>query len=153
MSRTLSSIVGNKYVVFAVRVVLGLVFIYASIDKIAHPDGFAQNIYNYRMLPHTVINVMAIIMPWMELACGALIVTGVFLRGSALWIALMLLIFIMALSNAVARGLDIDCGCFRVEGGHSAGVRRLIEDVFMFAGALIVLFHASPALSLSRRSR
>ena len=143
----------NKYVIFSIRLTLGIVFIYASIDKIAQPGAFAENIYNYRMLPHWAINVMALVMPWLELLCGVLIIAGVFMRGSAFMIGLMLGVFIIAIAAALTRGLDISCGCFSMEGGHGVAVDLLIRDVLMFAGAAIVLFLGTSALSLRMGSR
>ncbi len=148
--RLLKLVISNKYVIFAIRLTLGFVFIYAAIDKIAQPGAFAENIYNYRMLPHWAINVMALVMPWLELICGVLIIAGVFLRGSAFLIGLMLGVFIIAISAALVRGLDISCGCFTMEGGHGVAVDLLIRDVLMFAGAAIVLFLGTSALSLRR---
>jgi putative oxidoreductase len=72
------------------------------------------------------------------------------LRGSALMIAVMLGVFIIAISAALVRGLDISCGCFTVEGGHSVAVDLLVRDVLMFAGALIVMFLGTSAFSLKR---
>ena len=148
----LRSIVSNKYLILGIRLVLGFVFIYAAIDKIAHPADFAQNIYNYRMLPYWTINLMALVMPWLELLCGVLIAVGWLLRGSAFMIGFMLLVFIIAISAALIRGLDISCGCFSVEGGHEVAVDLLIRDILMFIGAAIVLFFGSSALSLARRA-
>ena len=148
--RIIRQVISNKYVVLAIRLILGFVFIYASVDKIAHPGPFAESIYNYRMLPYWAINLMAIVMPWLELVCGVLIIAGVLLRGSAFMIAVMLGVFIIALSAALARGLDISCGCFSVEDGHGVAVDLLVRDVLMFAGALIVVFLGTSALSLRR---
>jgi len=142
----------NKYLILAIRLVLGFVFIYASIDKIAHPGEFAQSIYNYRMLPHWAINLMALVMPWLELMCGALIALGVFLRGSSFMIGVMLGVFIIAISSALVRGLDISCGCFSAQGGHAVAVDLLVRDVLMFAGAAIVMFLGTSALSVGRRA-
>jgi putative oxidoreductase len=154
MQRTLTNIISNKYLVLAIRLVLGIVFIYAAIHKIAHPADFAQDIYNYRMLPHTFINLMALTLPWLEIICGVLIVVGVFTRGSALLIGFMLFVFIIAISFALLRGLDISCGCFSSGGenvGHGVAVDLLIRDILMFVGSLIVLFYAGSAFSLARR--
>jgi len=143
MQRTLTNIISNKYLVLAIRLVLGIVFIYAAIDKIANPAAFAQSIYNYRMLPHTFINFMALTLPWLEI-----------IWGSALLIGFMLFIFIIAISFALVRGLDISCGCFSSGGGgggHGVAVDLLIRDILMFAGSLIVLFYAGSAFSLARR--
>jgi uncharacterized membrane protein YphA (DoxX/SURF4 family) len=145
-------IFSNKYLILAIRLVLGVVFIYASVDKIIHPAAFAQNIYNYRMLPDGFINFMALTMPWLELICGGLIIAGVFVRGSAFLIGFMLLVFIVAISFALVRGLDISCGCFSQAGGHTVAVDLLVRDVLMFVGAVLVLFFAGPAFSLARRA-
>ena len=150
MNSRLTAILSNKWLILAIRLILGITFIWASIDKIANPGGFALSIYNYRMLPHETINLMAIVMPWLELVTGILIIIGVFMRGSAFWIGLMLLVFIVALSSALARGLDIDCGCFSVDGGHGVDTGLLIRDILMFFGALIVMFFGTPALTLRR---
>jgi uncharacterized membrane protein YphA (DoxX/SURF4 family) len=144
-------IISNKYVILGIRLVLGFVFIYASIDKIANPAGFAEAIYNYRMLPHWTINFMALVMPWLELFCGVLIVAGPLFRGSAFMIGVMLVVFIIAISFALVRGLDISCGCFTTEGGHGVAVDLLIRDILMLAGASIVVFFGTSALTLGRR--
>jgi uncharacterized membrane protein YphA (DoxX/SURF4 family) len=150
MREGLRQVLSNKWLILAIRLILGVTFIWASIDKIANPGGFAVSIYNYRMLPHETINLMAIVMPWLELVTGILIIVGVFMRGSAFWIGLMLLVFIVALSSALVRGLDINCGCFSVEGGHGVDKGLLIRDILMFFGALIVMFYGTTALTLRR---
>ena len=152
MNGALVKILSNKYLILGIRLVLGAVFIYAALDKIAQPAEFARNIYNYRMLPDTFINFMALTLPWLEIICGVLIIVGVFTRGSAFLIGFMLLIFIVAISVALVRGLDISCGCFSQEAGHGVAVDLLIRDILMFLGALMVLFFAGPAFSLARRS-
>ncbi len=148
MNGRLREILSNKWLILAIRLILGVTFIWASLDKIANPGGFALSIYNYRMLPHETINFSAIVMPWLELVTGILIIAGIFMRGSAFWIGLMLLVFIIALSSALARGLDIDCGCFSVDGGHGVDTGLLIRDILMFFGALVVIFFGTSALTL-----
>jgi len=148
--RTVEKVVSNKYVVFAARVILGVVFIYASLDKIQHPGEFAQAIYNYRMVPNVVINVMAIVLPWLELICGILIIVGVLVRGSALLIGAMLAVFIIALSSALMRGLDISCGCFTLEGGRSIAANTLVEDILLIICAGIVLLYGGKAFSFKK---
>jgi len=150
MNGRMTEVLSNKWLILAIRLVLGVTFIWASIDKIANPGGFADSIYNYRMLPHETINLMAIVMPWLELVTGILIIAGILMRGSAFWIGLMLLVFIVALSSALARGLDIDCGCFSVEGGHGVDMWLLLRDILMFLGALIVMFFGTSAMTLRR---
>jgi putative oxidoreductase len=150
---TLKKIVSNNYFLLGLRLTLGVVFIYASIDKIDKPGGFAEAIYNYRMMPHATINLMAIVMPWLELICGVLIIIGLFVRGSALLIGFMLLVFVVAISFALVRGLDISCGCFKVEGGHDLALGLLIRDVLMLIASAIVVVFGGPSFSLRRRER
>ena len=66
------------------RIVLGVVLIYASIDKIIHPEAFAKLIGNYNVLPFGLENVVAIILPTLELIVGCCLILGIMLDGSAI---------------------------------------------------------------------
>ena len=57
---------------WAARIV-GLVFVAASLYKIASPAEFARIIDNYRILPGIMVNLAAVVMPWLELFAGALL--------------------------------------------------------------------------------
>lgn len=94
------------------RLILGVVFIYASIDKILHPAAFAVAVYNYQILPDALINLTAIILPWLELLLGIFLVLGVCLPGVVFLSNMLLATFFGALVFNLARGLDINCGCF-----------------------------------------
>lgn len=118
------------------RLILGGVFVFAGVVKIIDPAGFASNIGNYRMLPHEWINLLAITLPWIEVVVGGLLIVGLWKRTNAFLIALMLVVFIAAISQAVARDLNIDCGCFGTVEGRKVGIITIAEDFAMFAGAL-----------------
>lgn len=109
---------GPRVIHLLARLLLGAVFIYASYDKILHPAAFAKAIYNYQILPDTTINLVALVLPWLELLVGAALVIGVWLPGAVPLANAMLLTFFGALIYSVARGLNVDCGCF----GPSTGV-------------------------------
>ena len=98
--------------VLCARMILGAVFIYASIDKIVHPEAFAKAVYNYQILPDALINLTAIILPWLELLLGICLVLGACLPGVVFLSNMLLAIFFGALVFNLARGLDINCGCF-----------------------------------------
>jgi len=89
-----------------------VVFIYASVNKILHPAAFAEAVYNYQILPGELINLTAIILPWLELILGVFLILGLWLPGAVLLINLLLVTFFVALVFNLARGLDIHCGCF-----------------------------------------
>lgn len=100
------------YLYHGARIVLGLVFIYASYDKILHPAAFAKIIYNYQMLPDKLINLTAILLPWLELVIGCLLISGLWLPGAVFISNVLLIIFFCILIYNKARGLNINCGCF-----------------------------------------
>tara|TARA_B100000959_G_scaffold87635_1_gene92900 strand:- start:30 stop:485 length:456 start_codon:yes stop_codon:yes gene_type:complete len=123
------------------RVILGVILVYASIDKIVHPEEFAKSIGNYNVLPFGLENLLGIILPVLELLVGSCLILGIMLDGSAIITAGMMTVFIIALSQAMIRGIDINCGCFKVtveNGGHQVGIRRIIED-FLFLGMSIMI--------------
>jgi uncharacterized membrane protein YphA (DoxX/SURF4 family) len=126
---------------FIIRLALGLVFIYASMDKIANPEEFAKAINNYRMMPDWILNIMAIYLPWILFA-GTFLVFGIYVRGSTLVINVLMVIFIIAISAALFRGIDIHCGCFSTEGGEKVGLLKLLED-FAYLAAGYWIYYTS----------
>jgi uncharacterized membrane protein YphA (DoxX/SURF4 family) len=131
----------NKWFVLAIRVVLGAVFIYASVDKITHPDAFARIIHNYRLFPPALINIIAIITPWIELLAGTLLIVGWKHKAANLIIFGMLAAFIIALSISYARGININCGCFSTAATTKSDLLiRIIEDVLMAVGCILIGF-------------
>jgi len=99
----------------ALRVGLGLLFVLASLDKIAHPALFAQAVAHYRLLPAGLVNPVAILLPWTEAVAGLALVCGAFARGAALVLAGLMTVFFAALAASLVRGLDVACGCFTVD--------------------------------------
>jgi len=118
---------------------LGGLFIFAGVEKILDPKQFAQSIIYYQVLPIWVINAMALILPWWEVAAGIAILTRSWRRVGAWLILLMLIVFTGAIASAVSRGLNISCGCFG-KGSGSAGFPKLAENFAMIAAAGMVLW-------------
>lgn len=124
---------------WGLRVVLGGVFLYAGGLKIADPVAFAGNIAAYKLLPTFGNYLVAAILPWVELLCGLLLVAGYRVRAAATLVLIMNLIFVAALTSAIVRGLDIDCGCFRQNGPRTTPWAALLRDLALIAGNLILL--------------
>lgn len=138
-----------SYLQLAARIVLGVVFIYASAHKIMEPEGFAEAIANYQILPAALVNPSALLLPWVELVCGICLVFGVLSRGSALILAALLVIFIWALGFSIYRGLDISCGCFSTSnGGIGSMYADIAADLLLLSIALWVLFRPSKTKSI-----
>jgi uncharacterized membrane protein YphA (DoxX/SURF4 family) len=126
-----------------VRILLGILFIYASYPKILDPAGFSRTVYYYRLLPPAAVNLVAIVLPWIEILVGALLVIGFKVRGAALVATTSLLVFAAAMTSAYVRGLNIDCGCFSSTGGHGIDARRILEDVVLVGAAAFVYWAAA----------
>lgn len=121
-----------------IRVILGLLFLYAGAGKIADPFAFAVDIYNYKLFPEPIIGFIAVFIPWLEAVAGACLILGVNIRGASLIISALLFSFIILIGVSAIRGLDVECGCFSgIE--RSVGFLAIGEDIVMLAGALFIL--------------
>lgn len=122
------------------RLVVGGIFIYASLDKLQNPDSFALVIHHYRLVPYSMLHPFAMLLPVLEFIVGVALVLGIRQRGAALLTALMNIMFIAALSSALMRGLDISCGCFHTDSGHGVGLSLLLRDALLLLACLPPLF-------------
>jgi len=145
----------NKYLLIVLRLIVGGFFVYASLDKLLNQEAFARAIYNYKFLPDIFINIQAIVMPYAELVAGILLIIGIFKRGSSLIISIMLIIFLIALTQAYYRGLDISCGCFSLEtvSQKSDIIQRIIEDIFLLIASLIIFFKSKLILNNNNNNK
>lgn len=126
------------------RVGLASVFIYAGVVKIGDPAGFTQEIEAYRLVPTVIAQATAVYLPWLEIAIGAGVLLPWTVRGAACLQAGLMVVFIVALSLAWARGLDITCGCFG-GGAKAANYPWLIgRDVVFLIGSGLIWFRARP---------
>jgi len=131
------------------RVVLGAIFLYAAYSKL-YFDGawhlhdyhffFAMAIDSYKMLPLSVVEWMARILPWFELLLGALLIVGIGLRWAGSITTALLLVFIGAMTRAKILGLEINCGCFG--NNEKLGTATLIRDSSLLVLALAVTIGA-----------
>ena len=125
------------------RILLGAIFIYASMDKIADPSGFADVIANYRILPPWLVPITAICLPWIEAICGTALVIGRLELGSSVLINLMMLVFIGATLYNGYRGLDIACGCFSLSAKEPSNMAlNTIRDIVILTMGIWVMFNA-----------
>lgn len=135
----------------AAGIVLGGVFLYASLDKIAQPGEFARIVYHYQVigpsarLGYVPANLLAVALPWTEAVAGLLLIAGVWRREAAAVVSMLLVTFLVAVGSALYRSIDIEnCGCFTVEGaGRQAGLWLLVGDAALLAVALFLA--ATPA--------
>jgi len=140
------------------RLLLGGLFLYASLDKIADPPAFARIVYQWQVLGAVPSNLVAVILPWLEALAGVLLLAGIWRREAALVVALLLVVFMAAAGSVMARGIDVEnCGCTSVaakaEAGyfHGVGWFLVFRNAFLLASSL-VLVGVPPEAAEGRRA-
>jgi len=129
----------NKTLLVVFRLVLGGLFVYAGVVKVLDPLGFAQDIRNYRLVGQSLSFIAAIVLPWLEILAGVALAAGVWKRASALIISGLLVFFILLTLVTIARGLDVECGCFGAL-SRKSGFGVILEDLGMLFMGLCLLF-------------
>lgn len=121
---------------WALRVVLGGVFIYAGAVKAGDTTGFAEEIEGYRLIAGVVLALVAVYLPWLEIVVGVALFTPGLARGALALVVLLLTVFLFALSSAAWRGLDISCGCLGASAASSGGLyTAMIRNVILLGMA------------------
>lgn len=139
-----SGILHNDYLELILRITIGIIFIYASLDKIANPSQFARIIYNYHLLPGELINLTAITMPWVEFICGVCVILGIYKEGGILILGILLSIFAVSIGINLFRGVDLECGCFSVNSrAKSNSLELLLRDLGHLALIVYLLINRS----------
>src|SRR5256885_13742185 len=105
------------------------------------PPSFAHMIYNYRIVPAQLVNLMALTMPWVELLAGLALILGVWRRAALILIGALLVVFITAIGINLGRGNAIDCGCFNVADAGKSYEQRIADmklDIWRDVGMLLL---------------
>ncbi len=99
-----------------IRGLLGALFCWAAVSKLANPPEFFGDLLAYQLpMSDALLRATAIVLPWLELLCGLMLLGSFWLRPALGWCGVMFAVFILATGQAWARGLNISCGCFKLE--------------------------------------
>ena len=131
----------------AARLLLGIVFVVAGLLKLPDPAAAVRAVRAYRLLSEPLVGPVAFGLPVVEIAIGLALLAGVFVRTAALASAVLLVVFLVGVGSAWARGLQIDCGCFGGGGQVAAADTAYPAEVLRDAALLLV------ALALARWPR
>jgi len=113
----------GPYPTLVSRLVLGVIFFLSGLTKLGVAGAFAATINSYELsLPQGLVQAMAVGLPVIEIGLGVWLLAGLFLRFSALLSGIIMLVFLVAVVQAWARGLDINCGCFAGPDGNPLGL-------------------------------
>ena len=123
------------------RLTLGTVLLLAGYLKAINLQKSAMAVRAYEILPVSVANILGHILPWFEIAIGALLIIGAAVKISSALGGFTMLMFIIAISQAWARGLSIDCGCFGGGGQVEPGTANYLPELLRDGGlALLAIY-------------
>ncbi|OGR10783.1 MAG: DoxX family protein [Desulfobacterales bacterium RIFOXYA12_FULL_46_15] len=142
MSGRFSTWIRHPFSALMVRFYIGGLFIYASLNKINFPAEFSDNIASYLLVPHFLVNPMAVFLPWIELVSGVCLVAGIRVRASAAVISTLLGTFTIALTVVLLKKTPIDCGCFQNVGDPVSRI-TLFRDLLWLAMGVYVFRYDS----------
>lgn len=136
----------------AARLGLGALFVVAGVLKLRDPSAFATDIANYQLFAGLAAP-LAAILPWAEIVAGLVLLVHPAVgwrQAAALCIAAMMLVFTAAAGSAMARGLDVSCGCF---GSDSSPLTAwtIARDLVLLAGAVLLVVRPPPVSTSDAR--
>jgi uncharacterized membrane protein YphA (DoxX/SURF4 family) len=137
------------------RIGLAVVWLVSGGLKVIDPDQTYVAVRAYDVLPAGGVDLVAALLPWVELGLGVLLLLGVGTRLAAIVSAALLLVFIAGVTQAWARGLSIDCGCFggggQVAPGETTYVEELLRDTGFVALAAWLIVRPRTLFALDTR--
>jgi len=123
------------------RLALAAIFLAAGYFKLREPWlQFAVSLSGFRILPDNALEPFAKTLPWFEVALGAAILSGIWMRWFSLVASAVLVVFLSVLIRSLAMGLQVDCGCFGT--GEALGPMTIVRDSTMLILALAVTIGA-----------
>lgn len=136
------------------RLILGGVLIVAGALKIGNLQKSAMSVRAYEMLPIWLANFFGYALPWVEIGIGALLILGVAVRIIGALGALIMLGFIIAIAQAWARGLSIDCGCFggggTIDPEDTKYLSTILRDIGFLALGVFLYFYPKGRFALDK---
>lgn len=143
---------------FICRIILGGIFSLAGLAKIPDPASFLLTMRGFRIFPDLLERFFAVYIPWLELILGLCLLTGLLYRAAAFLFALLISGFTLAILSVMARGFEIDCGCFGLLADYlrlpdAADHKAVIRNLVFLVMALTVMFVRQTRFSLDERIR
>jgi len=120
------------------RLILGGVLFAAGYLKVGALDKSQMAVRAYELLPISIANFLGIVLPYVEIVMGLLLIIGAFTKYVAAGSAVIMFVFIIAISQAWARGLTIDCGCFGGGGQVAANETKYLPEILRDAGLVLL---------------
>jgi putative oxidoreductase len=129
----LRSILSRPGVVRSAQVAIGVLMGWAALAKLGDLQAFAHQVHNFRVLPIAAENLVAMTLPWVELVAALSLVLAVRPRAGSVVTTVLLAVFTLGVIQAVARGLDFECGCFGTSDASRVGLGKILQNLGMLA--------------------
>ena len=140
MKEKIADFLSNKYLLLALRLGVGFVFIIASIGKIIDPVKFMDKVYEYALLPDMFVPAFSYILPWIEFFTGLMLMLNIYAQSAAFICCGTLVAFITAIFVQISRGVSMDCGCFDfLIPDEQIGYTTIARDFSMLLVASVIL--------------
>ena len=102
----------QPWLTFLFRLILGGVLLVAGALKVNDPYSSATSVRAYQILPVDLANFLGFVLPFAEVVIGIFLIVGIWVRLNAIAGGALMVMFIIAIGQAWARGISLDCGCF-----------------------------------------
>ena len=102
----------QPWLTFLFRLILGGVLLVAGALKFTDPYSSATSVRAYQILPVDLANFLGFVLPFAEVVIGIFLIVGIWVRLNAIAGGALMVMFIIAIGQAWARGISLDCGCF-----------------------------------------
>jgi len=146
--------VAQPWLTLLARLILGAVLLVAGALKVPNLPKSAMAVRAYEMLPIPVANFLGYTLPWIEIGLGLLLIVGVTVKISGALGGLTMLAFIIAIAQAWARGLSIDCGCFggggTIDPEDTKYLSEIIRDIGLMGLGIFLYLYPKGRFAIER---
>ena len=135
----MKKILTSEYLSLALRVYMAWIFLQAGLSKIPDPALFAENVADYRIIPYFAVNLVALVLPWMELICAFFLFFGLRIKATATILSGLLMMFTFFVIVNIFRGVSMNCGCFDAV-GEPIGWTKVIQNTIWLLMTIQIFF-------------
>ena len=144
----------QPWITLLARLILGGVLLVAGALKVGNLQKSAMAVRAYELLPTAIANFLGYVLPWLEIGLGLLLILGVAVSISGLFGAIIMFAFIIAIAQAWARGLSIDCGCFGgggpIDPSQTKYLSEIIRDIGLFGVGIFLYYFPKGRFALDK---
>jgi uncharacterized membrane protein YphA (DoxX/SURF4 family) len=130
------------------RFLIGAIFLFAGLAKLATRPQFAAAVHRYALLPQHLEHPVALWLPFAELLGGLLLLVGLGVVYASAGIAVVLLIFSFAVGISLLRGERFDCGCRALGAPRTIGWPLVGRNALLATMAVLTAIQAPRAFAL-----